>query len=125
MTKEVETGISVRSSGILLRLRLGSLNISVRSVDAGKVAGIDNAHEQISDVRTMPGLKKQRVLAVPDSLFQRYFADCYPAEHQVPGERESTVPRVDHVRESLLHARVWSNLLLLYLRLQPIFKLIH
>ena len=47
----------------------------LKSIDAGKVAGIDNAHEQIADVRTMQGLKKQRVLAVPDSLFQHYFAD--------------------------------------------------
>ena len=47
----------------------------LKSVDAGKITGIDNAHEQISDVRTMKGFKKQRVFAVQDSFFQHYFAN--------------------------------------------------
>ena len=98
----------------------------LKSVDAGKVAGIDNTHKQISDVRIMPGLKKQRVLAVPVSLFQRHFADVViqrSARH--PKKEGQRFLVVEHVRESLPHARVWFNLLLQYLRLQPIFKLIH
>ena len=50
----------------------------LKSVYAGKIAGIDNAHEQISDVRAVQSLEKQRVFAVQDSFFQHYFANFMP-----------------------------------------------
>ena len=43
-------------------------------IDFAKITGMDQAHEQIADVRPMFGFIKQRIFAVKDRLFKRPLA---------------------------------------------------
>ena len=50
----------------------------VERIDFIQFAGVDQAHEEIADVRAGEGLIKGRVLAVQNRLFERAFANGMP-----------------------------------------------
>ena len=47
----------------------------IKGIDTGQVAGMDQAHEQISNSRTIFSFIKQCIFAMQDGFFESPFAD--------------------------------------------------
>ena len=88
----------------------------MEGVNAVKRAGVNEAHEQVTDVSPMLGLKKQRILAMEDSSFEGTFADVIiqwcPRNSQKEGER---FPMFKHISNGLSHGGVRLDLPLIEL----------
>jgi len=50
----------------------------VEGIDAPQVAGVNQAHEHITDERAVFGLVEERVFPVEDGLFQGLLTDVMP-----------------------------------------------
>ena len=74
----------------------------LEGIHFAQIAGMNQAHEQITDVSPMFGFIKQRVFAVKDRLFQRALTEVIVQRSLWhPKEQCEFFPVVEHVRDGL------------------------
>ena len=76
-------------------------------VDAIEDAGMNEAHEQVTDVSPVFGLKEEGVFAMQDGSFEGLLAEVViqgcPRNSQKQGQR---VPVLEHVGDGLSHGGI-------------------
>ena len=74
----------------------------IKGIDTGQVAGMDQAHEQISNSRTIFSFIKQCIFAMQDGFFESPFADIVVKGRLWHPQKESQrLPVVEHIGDGL------------------------
>ena len=98
----------------------------VEGIHVVELAGVDEAHEQVTDVGAVEGLVEQRVLSMKDCSLQNLFADVVvQGGSGLTQEERQLLPVGEQVRDGLAEGRVRLHEPLLELPVAPRLEFLH
>src|SRR6516164_11322276 len=116
-----ELGARRKRVGVQLQLRQ-----VVERVRLVQLARVDQAHEQIANLRPITGLVEQGILAVQDGLLQGKFAHVVVQRRTgLTQEQRQLLPVLQRIADRTAEGRIGFGTLLAQLPLQPITQRLH
>lgn len=104
-------------------LKIGDI---VERVDIVELAGMDQAHEQITNVSSMLCFVKQGVFPMHDSPFEYLLTQIVIQRSAGNLQKHGQLsPVLDHVRTCFANGGIRLNLFLLQLLMEPLLKIVH